>query len=108
MAEEELSEPIVVVAGPIGSGLTTAILQEHRSCYATGIELTLRDWFVMCERLTSQDELLVDDSCGLSDLLLRKLTESSAPFKIIFRTGPRVPDALANYPRVTLTQYNAA
>ncbi len=102
-ALNDLPDRIVVVAGPWGSSLSTAILQAYRTCRVHDGDLTGGEMLLMCSEMTSQDVLLAE-ATRMSMLAIRQLLTMEAPFRIIFRTGPYVTSELAHLPRITLTR----
>lgn len=102
------ADPIIVVAAPLGRGVTTFIKEEHPdhvldiTGYAETVSwdanLHLTDYVAKhapCVFLVDVDDL---NDLGVK----RALKFASDECQIVLRTGPDVPATLVDYPRITL------
>lgn len=102
----EVTDRVVVVSGPLGSGLLSALLSVLPAARCLVISLLeVEDWNLLIEQ--AKGTVILDDFEHASDRMrahVMRSVSSARSANFIFRVGLVVPGALAAYPRVTLTR----
>ena len=93
------NDPLLVVAGPYGSGVTTAILQAYQPA-VFAIHHDHVDWAAILR--AKPPMILVNGADAVPEFLLRLILDGAPDVQIILRTGPEIPARLAHLPATRL------
>lgn len=97
-----VNDPFVVVAAPLGRGVSTAISDVHKCTVVIAALCDDFEWRAVLARQPKRPLILVDGADEAPDWLLRLILAAPASTRVVLKTGSEIPARLAHLPSIRL------